>query len=67
MALNHNTLENYYKTNALLKQRHNFLIDEIENLIPFERDVYISIYNGMEKEKSQATIGDGGYSQMLTN
>lgn len=43
MALNHNTLQNYYSTVFALVQHHKYSITEIENLIPFERDVYLSM------------------------
>jgi len=40
MALNHNSLENYYTTIFSLVQHHKYSISELENLIPFERDLY---------------------------
>ena len=36
-------LENYYKINFALVQYHKYSLTEIENLIPWERDVYVSL------------------------
>lgn len=43
MALNHNSLENYYSTIFSLIQHHKYSISDIENLIPFERDIYVQL------------------------
>lgn len=43
MALSHNTLENYYATVFSLVQHHKYSISEVENLIPFERDIYVQM------------------------
>ena len=36
-------LEGYYKLNFALIQYHKYSLTEIENLIPWERDVYVSL------------------------
>ncbi len=36
-------LENYYKLNFALMQYHKYSLTEIENLMPWERDVYVSL------------------------
>ena len=36
-------LENYYKINFALLQYHKYSLTEIENLIPWERDIYIGL------------------------
>jgi len=38
--MNYSNLMNYYNTNFILKHHHNWSIDELENLIVFERDIY---------------------------
>jgi hypothetical protein len=43
VAVSHNTLENYYATIFSLVQHHKYSITELENLIPFERDIYIQM------------------------
>lgn len=39
----HNSLENYYGTMFALVQHHKYSVTEIENMIPFERDIYIDM------------------------
>ena len=36
-------LENYFKLNFSLMQYHKYSLTEIENLIPWERDVYVGL------------------------
>ena len=36
-------LENYYKLNFALMQYHKYSLTEIENLIPWERDIYVGM------------------------
>tara|TARA_X000000368_G_scaffold193083_2_gene152300 strand:- start:2475 stop:2660 length:186 start_codon:yes stop_codon:yes gene_type:complete len=39
----HDSLENYYKTNFALMQHHKYSLTELENMMPWERDVYVSL------------------------
>lgn len=41
--LNHNTLFNYYKLNFGLMQHHKYSLTEIENMFPWELDIYSSL------------------------
>lgn len=41
--LSHNNLYLYYKNVFALAQHHKYQISEIENLIPYERDIYIDL------------------------
>ena len=36
-------LENYFRLNFSLMQYHKWNLTEIENLIPWERDVYVGL------------------------
>tara|TARA_B100002019_G_scaffold293205_1_gene319350 strand:+ start:6566 stop:6739 length:174 start_codon:yes stop_codon:yes gene_type:complete len=48
-------LENYYKLNFALIQYHKYSLTEIENLIPWERDVYVALLKAhLEEEKLKA-------------
>ena len=45
-------LESYYKINFALLQYHKYSLTEIENLIPWERDVYVGLLkNHLEEER----------------
>lgn len=54
--MNHNTLENYYKVVFNLVQQHKFVtVSDLENLIPFERDIYMAlIKEDVEKREEEA-------------
>ena len=48
----HMDLENYYKINFALLQYHKYSLTEVENLIPWERDIYIGLLQQhLEDEK----------------
>ena len=36
-------LKNYYKTNFSLIQHHKYSLSELEGMIPWERDIYITL------------------------
>jgi hypothetical protein len=45
-------LENYFKLNFSLMQYHKYSLWEIENMMPWERDVYVTLLqNHLEEEK----------------
>ena len=55
--LSHDSVENYYKTNFGLMQHHKYSLTELENMMPFEREIYVGLllnYIKEEKEKEQA-------------
>jgi len=54
LALSHNTLVNYYTSIFSLAQHHKYSISEIENLIPFERDIYVQMLVDHLKELEEA-------------
>ena len=39
----HMDLENYYRLNFSLMQYHKYSLTEIENWMPWERDVYVGL------------------------
>ena len=39
----HEDLVSYYKLNFALMQHHNYSLTELENMIPWERDVYVNL------------------------
>jgi hypothetical protein len=41
--LNHDTLENYHLTNFGLVQHHKYSLTELENMIPYERRIYVDL------------------------
>jgi hypothetical protein len=50
----HTTLQNYYQTIFALAQHHKYSISDIENLIPYERDLYFQmLINFIEQQKEK--------------
>ena len=48
----HIDLMNYYELNFSLMQFHKYSLTEIENMIPWERDIYVTfLKNHIEEEK----------------
>ena len=41
--LSHDSVENYYKTNFMMMQHHNYSLKELEDMMPWERDIYIGL------------------------
>jgi hypothetical protein len=39
----HIELESYYRINFALMQFHKYSLTEIENLMPWERDIYLAL------------------------
>ena len=54
----HDSLENMYKTNFALMQHHKYSLTELENMIPWERDIYVNLLiahiNEVEQQRKQA-------------
>lgn len=43
LTLSHDTLANYIQTNFGLIQHHNWSLTELEEMYPWEREIYISL------------------------
>lgn len=55
MGLSHNTLANYYTVLFAMAQHHNYSISELEDMMPYERDLYVDmLLNFLEKQKQEA-------------
>ena len=50
--MSHMDLEAYYRINFALLQFHKYSLTEVENLIPWERDIYVGLLKQhIEEEK----------------
>jgi len=52
-------LENYYKINFALMQYHKYSLTEIENMIPWERDIYVELLKAHLEEEKQKQQQNG--------
>jgi hypothetical protein len=61
-------LANYYKTNFNLMQHHKYSLHELEQMLPFERDIYILLLSQhidernqkIQQQQQQQSSGRGG-------
>ena len=57
----HTNLEAYYKINFALIQHHKYSLTEIENMIPWEKDIYLSLLKEhIEEENLKAQQRNNG-------
>ena len=47
------SLEVYYETNFALIQHHKWSLTEIENMLPYEREVYLALLAEHVKKENQ--------------
>lgn len=48
----HETLVNYYQSNFNLMYHHKFSLTELENMLPWERIVYVTMLNAYIEEQN---------------
>ena len=48
----HMNLESYFKLNFALMQHHKYSLTEIENMMPWERDIYLGLLNQYIEEEN---------------
>ncbi len=53
ISLCDDTLENRYKTNFHLMYHQKFSLEELENMIPFEREIYLMLLNEQIRKENE--------------
>ena len=54
VCLAHDNLVSHFKTNFALMQHHNYSLSDLENMIPWEREVYLTLLaDHLEKEAEE--------------
>ena len=53
MFLSHDTLNNFLEMNFALVQQHTWSLADIENLLPWERGVYVGLLAAHVKAESE--------------
>ena len=62
------SVEAYYTLNFSLMQYHKYSLTEIENMIPWERDVYVALLqNHLEEEKLKQMVEYLIYNKYVNN
>jgi len=53
VTFRHDTLGNYYRTNFSLMQHHHYSLEELENMLPWERDIYVAMLVQWVEEENE--------------
>ena len=48
----HEDLASYYKLNFALMQHHKYSLTELENMIPWEREIYVALLQQYVEEEN---------------
>jgi hypothetical protein len=56
----HTDLASYYKINFALMQHHKYSITELENMIPWEKDIYVALLEQYIEEENLKQKQKGG-------
>ena len=57
--MGHESLETFYRINFALMQHHKYSLTDIENMMPWEREVYLSLLEQyIEDEEKKAAQGN---------
>lgn len=51
--MSHDGLMNFYQTNFQLMQHHNYSLKDIEEMLPYEREIYIGLLKNFLKEQEE--------------
>jgi hypothetical protein len=57
----HEDIVAYYKVNFALMQHHKYSLSDIENMIPWERDIYLSLLETFIEEQNLKAQQSNGY------
>ena len=52
MRMAHEDLASYYKLNFALMQHHKYSLTELENMMPWEREIYVSLLQQYVEEEN---------------
>jgi hypothetical protein len=51
--LGHDSLKNYYRTNFALMHMHKYSLSELENMIPWEKGIYLDLLKEHIKQQEE--------------
>tara|TARA_B100000902_G_scaffold388299_1_gene433670 strand:- start:795 stop:977 length:183 start_codon:yes stop_codon:yes gene_type:complete len=58
----HEDLASYYKINFALVQHHKYSLTELENMIPWEREIYLTLLQQYIEEENLKQQQESGLS-----
>ena len=56
----HESLESYFKTKFALMQHHKYSLTELENMMPWEREIYVTLLSQYIEEENLKRGVNGG-------
>ena len=59
MSMAHTDLASYYKTNFALIHHHKYSLTELEDMIPWEREIYITLLQNYIEEENLKNQANG--------
>jgi hypothetical protein len=57
--MSHEDISSYYKVNFALMQHHKYSLTELENMIPWEREVYLALLQQYIEEENLKNSRNG--------
>lgn len=54
IALAHDSLQNHYTVNFVLMKDHGYSLNELEDMVPYEREIYTALVNQRIQEERLA-------------
>jgi len=60
VSMSHIDLESYYRINFALMQYHKYSLTEVENWMPWEREVYVGLLKQHLEEEKLKQQQNGG-------
>jgi hypothetical protein len=55
----HTDLASYYKTNFAMVQHHKYSLTELEDMIPWEREIYVTLLQNYIEEENLKNQANG--------
>ena len=52
VSMSHEDLASYFKLNFALMQHHKYSLTELENMMPWEREIYVSLLQQYVEEEN---------------
>ena len=53
ITFRHDNLKNYFETNFALMQHHKYSLEDIEHMMPWEKNIYVTLLVNYIKEENE--------------
>ena len=53
VGLSHDSLVNHYRTNFAMMQNHQYSLTELDNMVPYEREIYVALLQAHIEEQNK--------------